>query len=190
MKNLALSLFQIGGGDPIFAGRLAGKRVFMAALDQLPSFTESTLVLLDFHGIDVATSSFLSEVLLPLRDLLRLRQPPGYVVAANLSERVREEAEEMLRRSGDAILICARDANGQMGDLQLCGRLESKLQETLHLVSRSGETTAAQLHSEFPEQAIGATAWNNRLSSLAAKSLIVEVVQGRTKKYRPLLEIA
>ena len=37
---------------------------------------------------------------------------------------------------------------------------------------------------------VGATAWNNRLASLAAKSLVVEILQGRTKKYRPVLEVA
>jgi hypothetical protein len=38
-------------------------------------------------------------------------------------------------------------------------------------------------------EAVGATAWNNRLTSLAAKSLVVEILQGRTKKYRPVLEV-
>ena len=60
-------------------------------------------MLLDFSGVDFATSSYLSEMLVPLRDHLRLRHQPGYVVAANLSDNVREEIEEMLRRSGDAL---------------------------------------------------------------------------------------
>jgi hypothetical protein len=30
---------------------------------------------------------------------------------------------------------------------------------------------------------------DNRLASLAAKSLVVEILQGRTKKYRPVLEV-
>ena len=151
---------------------------------------EPTLVLLDFRNVDLATSSFLSEVVLPLRDHLRLRHPPGYAVAANLSETVREEVEEMLRRSGDALLTCTTNAAGHISEVQLCGKLEDKLQETLSLVSRKRETTAAQLHEESREvDAVGATAWNNRLASLAAKSLVVEVLQGRTKKYRPVLEV-
>ena len=34
-----------------------------------------------------------------------------------------------------------------------------------------------------------ATAWNNRLASLAAKGLIVEESRGRAKYYRPVLEM-
>ncbi len=100
------------GIDPILAGRLSGKRAFVAALEQFPELPEPTLVLLDFSGVDFATSSYLSEMLVPLRDHLRLRHQPGYVVAANLSDKVREEIEEMLRRSGDAFLTCSTDRVG------------------------------------------------------------------------------
>jgi hypothetical protein len=179
------------GVDPILAGRLLGQRAFVAALERFPEQTEPTLVLLDFTGVDLATSSYLSEVLVPLRDHLRLRRQPGYAVAANLNEKVREEIEELLRRSGEAFLTCAVDTSGKITDVQLCGRLDDKLQETLKLVSHKRETTAAQLHEEFRSvESVGATAWNNRLASLAAKSLVVEVLQGRMKKYRPVLEIA
>jgi sugar-specific transcriptional regulator TrmB len=189
MKSLLVSMLR-PDEDPVLAGRLTGRRAFVSVLERLPELAEPTLVLLDFKRVDLATSSYLNEVLLPLRDHLRLRCPPGYAVAANLSERVREEIEEMLRRTSEALLTCITDATGQIADVQLCGRLEEKLQETLALVSRKGETTAAQLHAESREvDAVGATAWNNRLTSLAAKSLIVEILQGRTKKYRPVLEV-
>jgi len=179
------------GDEPVLAGRLSGKRAFLAALEKLPEMAEPTLVVLDFAGVDLATSSFLSESVLPLRDHLRLRSQPGYVVAANLKDGVREEIEEMLRRSGDALITCTTTAAGGVGNVQLCGKLEDKLHETLSLVSRRGETTAARLHEEFRfADPVGATAWNNRLASLAAKRLVVEILQGRTKKYRPVLEIA
>jgi len=190
MKKLILPMVR-PSDEPVLAGRLSGKRAFVTALEQLSEMAEPTLVLLDFGGVYLATSSFLSEVVLPLRDHLRLRCPPGYAVAANLKEEVREEFEEMLRRSGDALLICAADATGHISGVQLCGKLDDKLRETLSLVSRKHETTAAQLYEESREvDAVGATAWNNRLASLAAKSLVVEILQGRTKKYRPVLEVA
>jgi hypothetical protein len=190
MKTFALPILQ-SDEDPVVAGRLSGKRAFISLLERLPELTAPTLILLDFKHVELATSSYLSEVLVPLRDHLRLRHPPCYAVAANLSERVREEIEEMLRRSGEALLTCTSNESGQIADVQLCGRLDEKLQETLTLVSRKRETTAAQLHAESRGMdTVGATAWNNRLTSLAAKSLIVEVLQGRTKKYRPVLEVA
>jgi len=181
----------VPGSDAVLAGRLTGQRAFVAALEQFPELAEPSLVLLDFSGVDLATSSYLSEVLGPLRDHLRLRRPPGYAVAANLADSVREEIEEMLGRSGDALLTCAIDADGGISDIRLCGHLDDKLLETLKLVSLRRETTAAKLYEEFrATDTVGATAWNNRLASLAGKSLVVEILKGRTKTYRPVLEVA
>jgi hypothetical protein len=190
MKSVILPMLH-PGSEPVLAGRLSGQRAFVAALERFPELAEPSLVLLDFAGVELATSSYLAEILFPLRDHLRLRRQPGYVVAANLDEKVREEIEEMLRRSGDALLTCATDAAGHVSEVQLCGKLDDKLQETLRLVSSKRETTAAQLHEESRTvDPVGATAWNNRLAALAAKSLLVEILQGRTKRYRPVLEIA
>lgn len=190
MKTVLLPMLRTGS-DAILAGRLMGQRAFVAALEQFPELAEPALVLLNFAGVELATSSYLSEVLVPLRDHLRLRRQPGYAVAANLADTVREEIEEMLRRSGDAFLTCGTDSAGQITDIQLCGQLDDKLLETLKLVSLKRETTAAQLYEEFrATDAVGATAWNNRLASLAGKSLVVEILKGRTKKYRPVLEVA
>jgi hypothetical protein len=188
MRILALPMLQ-PGDEPVLAGRLSGKRAFLSALGRLPVIAEPTLILLDFAGVDLATSSFLSESVLPLRDHLGVRGQPGYVVAANLNDVVREEIEEMLRRSGDALITCTNTAGG-IRDVQLCGKLEDKLRETLGLVSSKGETTAAALQKECRDtDPVGPTAWNNRLATLAAKRLVVEVLQGRTKKYRPVLEV-
>jgi len=66
MKNLSLPMLR-PGNEPILAGRLTGKRAFVTALEALPEMVEPTLVLLDFRNVDFATSSFLSEVVLPLR---------------------------------------------------------------------------------------------------------------------------
>ena len=178
------------GSDGILAGRLFGHRAFVAALEQLPELAEPSIVILDFGGVALATSSYLSAVLIPLRDHLRARRQPGYVVAANMVEDVREEADEMLNRLGEVLLTCAMDDGGRPNGVELCGRLDEKLEETLKLVSRKRETTAAELHEELQTlDRVGATAWNNRLASLAAKSLVVEVLQGRTKRYRPVLEV-
>jgi hypothetical protein len=187
MKTVRISMLK-AGSEPILAGRLSGQRTFVAALEQLPELIEPALVVLDFKGVALATSSYLSAVLIPLRDHLRLRRQPGYAIAVNLSEKVREEVDEMLRRSGEVFLTCAMDAGGQISCVELCGKLDEKLEETLKLVTRKRETTAAQLHEESLDP-VGATAWNNRLASLAAKSLVVEILQGRTKRYRPVLEV-
>ena len=147
MNRLTIPMLR-PGAEPVLAGRLAGKRAFLSALEQLPEMAEPTLVLLDFRDVALATSSYLSEAVLTLRDHLQLRRHPGYVVSVNLSDNVREEIEEMLRRSGDALITCATETNGLIRDVQLCGKLDIKLQETLALVSRKGETTAVELHAK------------------------------------------
>jgi hypothetical protein len=50
--------------------------------------------------------------------------------------------------------------------------------------------TAPELALRFSDQSIGPTAWNNRLSGLAAKGVLVERKVGKTKSFSPLLEIA
>jgi hypothetical protein len=188
MKKLRIPMLK-PGEEPILAGRLSGRRAFLEAIEKLTDIAEPVLLVMDFSGADLATSSFLSEATLPLRDHARLRRYPGYVVVANLTDEVREEFEEMLRRSGDALLSCTTDADGRIANVRLIGKLDDKLYETFRLVGRNEETTAVQLHEEFQTtDAIGATAWNNRLATLAAKSLVMEILKGRTKKYRPILE--
>jgi hypothetical protein len=190
MKIKTVSLWR-PNDEPVFAGRLDGKRTFMRVLEELPFGTEQMLVVLDFSGAEIATSSFLAELLIPLREHLRLRRPPAYLVAANTNEKVTEEIDELLARVGDAFLIGAATADGRVSDLQLAGRLDAKLMDTFDLVQRKGVTSAVELHGDSGDSdGIGPTAWNNRLAALAAKSLIVEVPQGRSKKYRSLLENA
>lgn len=175
--------------DPVLAGRLNGKRAFARAIGQLPTLDAPTLVFLDFRSVLYATSSFLGEVVVPLRDHLRSSQPPGYVVVTNLTETVREELDDLLRRTGDAVMSCLTTSASNATHLQLLGALEPTLRETFDLVKQKGETSAVELHSESGgSNGVGPTAWNNRLSSLAAKSLLIELPRGRAKKYRPVLE--
>jgi hypothetical protein len=50
------------------------------------------------------------------------------------------------------------------------------------------ETDAAELMREHREtKAVKQTAWNNRLSALANMGLVVELSEGRAKRYRSLL---
>ncbi len=176
---------------PILAGRLDGKRALARNLENLPHITSPTVVVLDFKGADLATSSFLDEAVIRCRDHLRLGRSLAYLMVANLNYRIEEELHDLLARSSDALVACTLSANGQISDKKLLGSLEPKLSETLELVRQKGGATAMQLHGDAAEteKKIGPTAWNNRLNSLATKSLVVELVQpGRTKKYRLIME--
>lgn len=177
--------------EPVLAGRLDGKRSFARTLETLPIITAPTLVLLDFNGVELATSSFLDEAVIRCRDHLRLGRSPAYLMVANLKAQIEEELSDLLVRASDAMVSCTITGNGHIDNKKMLGALEPKLSETLELVKQKGSASAVQLHDEAEEseKKIGPTAWNNRLSSLAAKSLVVEMVQpGRTKKYRPIME--
>jgi len=177
--------------DPVLAGRLSGKKAFVRILEQLPNLASPTTVFLDFHGIELATASYLDEVVVRLRDHLRLARVPGYLVACNLGDRVEEELNDLLIRGSEAMLACSLSESGHISVPCLLGSLDQKLRQTLDLIEELGEASASQLHADHGESnGIGPTAWNNRLNALSAKSLIVEISNGRLKKYRPVLETA
>lgn len=181
----------IPGAEPVLAGRLDGKRAFARLLEALPALQEPAIVILDFRSASLATSSYLSEAVLALRDHLRLRRVPAYTVVANLNEKVREEFDELLGRAYDAFLACDLSEGGQVSNPQLIGYLEPKLRQIFDLARSKGEVGATDLHAEAGEAPrVGPTAWNNRLNALAEKGLLMEFSAGRAKRYRPVLEAA
>jgi hypothetical protein len=190
MDQVTIPIWRPESG-PLLAGRLDGRRTFARALEGLPSANKALLVILDFRNIDFASSSFLSEAVLRFRDHLRLSRTPSYLVAANLADKPLEELDYLLTRSADALIVCTLSMNGEISEPKLIGSLDQKLKETFDLVLRKGETNAVELHSESNQaDQVGPTAWNNRLNLLSAKSLLIEIPQGRTKKFRPLLEVS
>ena len=187
MTIVSIALRQLERPEIVLAGRLEGRRTLIQFLERLPQ-GEHRLVALNFEGIELATSSFLSEAVLRLRDHLRLNNPPCCLVVVNLNERVEEELDDLLKRSGQA-LGAAKLVGGELAYGRLLGELDAKLAETLRLVRARGEATGAQLHAQQAKvDAIGATAWNNRLSSLAAMGLLTETQDGRAKRYRLVME--
>jgi anti-anti-sigma regulatory factor len=188
MNYMTISMLE-AGEDAILAGRLSGRRTFQNVLQQLERTAMPALVILDFGPVDIATSSFIAEAIMPLRD--HLSRTSGYIALANLKEKVREEFEDFLRRCSDALLTCSLTKDDRVSNVHLIGKLDPKLQETFDLVIRKGEASAVELHTESRgTEKIGPTAWNNRLAALAMKSLLVEIPHGRTKRYRAVLEFA
>jgi hypothetical protein len=177
-------------GTPILAGALGGRRTLHNLLDAAgkePASPEP--VFLDFMGIQVATASYLRESVLAFRDVIRGRRSKFYPVIANASDEVRDELEELLRPRGDVFMTCELDQTGKVSQPALIGDLDPKQKITFDLVCERGETDASELMREYGEQeGVKQTAWNNRLVSLAALGLIIEITQGRAKRYKPLFE--
>lgn len=178
------------GGSPILAGALVGRQVLCELITRVakdPAVPEP--VFLDFADIEVATASFLRESVLAFRDIVRRQRSTYYPVIANANDAVRDELVELLCPRGDVLMACTLDASGAVVDPAPIGDLDPKQRMTFDLVRERGETDARELMCDYGEsEGVKQTAWNNRLASLATLGLLVEVSQGRAKRYKPLFE--
>jgi hypothetical protein len=173
----------------ILAGALFGRKVLAKLLELTDTEPASPqLVFLDFAGVNVATASFLRETVLAYRDTIRRRRSNFYPVIANTSPLIEEELKILVTSEGDVLTLCTLDKNNKPREPRLLGTLEPKQRLTLDLVQRHKETDAAELMREHGEkEGVKHTAWNNRLSALAGMGLVIELNEGRAKRYRPLL---
>jgi hypothetical protein len=176
-------------GSAVLAGAVNGKTALARLLTATTTEPKGPQpVFLDFSGIEVATASYLRESVLAFRDIVRGRRSLFYPVIANASESVRDELLVLLLPRGDVLMACMLHEDGSVTSAAPLGELDPKQRQTFDLVHEHGETDAGALMRRYGESegTKHTTAWNNRLSSLAALGLIVELSQGRAKRYRPL----
>ncbi len=176
------------GGLAVLAGALNGRKMLaklLAHIGQEPLTPEP--VFLDFACVEVATASFLRESVLAFRNVVRGRRSNLYPVIANANNTVTDELAVLVAPHGDALMLCALENDGRVHDPRLAGDLDPKQRVTFDLVHQRGETDAGELMREHGEsEGVKQTAWNNRLATLAGLGLVVELSQGRAKRYRPL----
>lgn len=188
IKRVPIS--HVAPGSPILSGALRGQDLLARLLREVaiePASPEP--LFLDFIGIEVATASFLRESVLAFRDIVRGRRSMIYPVIVNANDAVREDLTELVKSRGGVLLTCQLADDGTVSDPRLIGDLDPKQQLTFDLVRQRGETDAGELMRECgTKETVGSTAWNNRLSSLVALGLIIELSYGRTKRYKPLLQ--
>lgn len=178
------------GGSAVLAGALNGKRL----LGKLVAMTlqeplEPEPVFLDFSKVEVATASFLRESVLMLRNMVRGQRSNFYPVVANPNANIRDELSELVNgQRSDVLIVCRLGESETVSDVALIGELEPVQRRTFDLVRKSGETDASGLMRAHgtADGTTRTTAWNNRLTSLSFLGLLVEVSQGRAKRYRPL----
>lgn len=187
--RVKLSIIDLAGGQRVLSGVQAGRQLFgkLVAAAQPP--TDPEPVYLDFNGVEVATASFLREGVIAFRDHARSTLPALYPVIANASPAVTEELEFFLRHRRDALWACELTSSGEPLDPKILGELDEAHQSTFNLVARLKSASAPGLAAQSKE-GIAPTAWNNRLSSLATRGLLIERRSGKTKTFAPVLEIA
>jgi hypothetical protein len=184
------SVIDLSGGRGNLSGGIPGRKLLSAFIAATPPADAPMIVFLDFKGIEIATASFLREAVVSFRDYARLSLSNVYPAVANLAPEVREELDFFLRTTRDALWACDLDSSNHASQARLIGELDPAQRATFDAMLGKPATTATELATLFADQSIGPTAWNNRLSGLAAKGLVVERRSGKTKSFSPLLEIA
>ena len=187
---MKISMASLTDGDGhVLAGAIRGRRALAKLLERtVRDPDQPEMVFLDFTGVDVATASFLRESVLSFRDTVRGHRSNFYPVIANASELVGDELKVLMVARGDVFMLCSLDDSGKPQHPHLIGKLDPKQHITFDLVQQHRETGAAELMREHgeSEKTTVQTAWNNRLAALANLGLVVELSQGRAKRYRPL----
>jgi hypothetical protein len=183
-------LIDLTGGQTVLSGAIPGRKLLSTLIAATRSSETPTPAFLDFDRVEVATASFLREAVIGFRDYARQTLPNIYPVVANLLPAVAEELEFFVRARGDALWSCELDAHDRVLGARLIGDLDPAQRSTFEAVIELGAITAPELAARFGSQGIGPTAWNNRLSALATKGLLVERKQGKSKSFSPLLETA
>lgn len=181
------------GIEPVLSGSVNGKTAFatmVKAIDKEP--TTPVPLYLDFATVSVATASYLRESVFALKAYLRNIGSKFYPVAANANESVYDELLTIANARNDAIISCSLSIQDAVSNISLIGHLDPKQQMTFELVNELKNADAGRLMQQYGEQerVTGTTAWNNRLAGLAARGLILEFTRGRSKYYRPVLEVS
>ncbi len=167
-----------------FLSGLFGRHIYPILISRIDKQIEPTRIFLDFEGVS-ASGSFFSQAILPLRKFAR--RMDAYLVLCNLDEESKEELRWLLDVSPDAVFICNINDDEIISNVEWIGNLEEKQRLTLEAVGQWSDTDAASLSKKYED--IKATGWNNRLVALSEKGLLMEFRSGRSKRYRPVLEI-
>jgi len=184
-----ISIFELGGGLEVLSGQPRGQLLFGKLIGVVRPQDEPTAIFLNFKGVDVATSSFLRAGVLAFRDHCVRMGLNLFPVLANINNDIADDLKVMLEQRGDAFVVCNMGDDERVSSIRVVGSLDEKQRLTLEAVIQEGETDAASLKEKHEDtEKIGTTGWNNRLTSLAEKGLVMEVRRGRGKLYRPILE--
>jgi hypothetical protein len=168
------------------------------------TISPSSLILLDFSGIDTVNGSYIkgtalwlltcgqlsasnSAVLPAPRHQADPRSCDLYVAVAGLSPDVTVEFQEFFKPRRLPLLSARRLKGGVIEEAVLLGHLDPVLTFTLKAALHRGPVTAPDMHRAFPDGDVTVTAWNNRLNELHALRLLRRLRAGRAWKYEPLV---
>jgi hypothetical protein len=168
----------------LLAGKEPGKQLLSKLIAATPA-EPGGLIAVDLNSVEVVTASFFREAFRAYRDYARTSLRCS-VIFANAPDAVLEEAKILALQMNDAFVF-ANLKDGELSQGRIVGHLEDKQALTLKLVTALGEADAKTLKDRSEHQT-GQSVWNNRLSALLSKGILVERLEGRTKIYRPIVK--
>ena len=153
------------------------------------------VVLLDFGGVESATSSYLRETVGRLyrhgAASVATREEPDFAplnvdpVVVGLSAEVAAQLAEVCKLDQRAIVEAVGPRPRAGHAVRITDLADAALRETVRLISAAGKATATSLF-EREKRRISVTAWNNRLSDIATRRLARRSRDGRQWSFEPL----
>ena len=181
---VTISILDLAGSSQL-AGATDGHSWFLEARSIVDA-AEAGTHMIDFHGVQIATVSWLREAVLALVKYGHSIRPDINFVMGNLSPVVREELQVALDASGLVAVILVRSGGAGPSAPLLIGHLDAALRETFQVIEGRGEFDASIVCREI--SGIAPSAANNRLAALEAKGVLISERRGRSRIYRPILE--
>jgi hypothetical protein len=166
-------------------GKTAGRRHYGNICETLAQVQPSTVVFLDFEGVESVNASWLNMAISPLVRWSAESQNDFFPVLSHFPERDFDELE-LVAEVNQQCFPVASDTNEPLRSVLLVGPLDHGLLTTLRNLITLDGATGAELARQVPDAGIQPTAWNNRLKELYDKRLLVRNRQGRRQMYYPI----
>jgi len=165
------------------------------------SYDEAGIVVaVDLAKVSLATTSYIKAGLLPLFfSGQRYADQAGsglvdsggvhalnvYPVFCNIDTEVLDTMNEVFAGRRLPFLAANLD-DGNLGNGRVFGFLDDALLRTIRLIHQREQVTALELASEFSNEDIKPTAWNNRLNDLWRLRLLRRIKRGKAWWYKPV----
>jgi hypothetical protein len=168
----------------LLTGRLTGRQHFAKACDLLAGVAPNSIVVLDFHGTQYISASWINAMILPLITFAADEKNDFYVVVTNFPQLSLDDLQLVAEQNRLPVLVVSGD-DSNVGSI--FGTLDPGQRETLEMVVSRGEVTGVALASDKDGKGLSGAAWNNRLRDLNLKRLLRRRREGREQIYSPVV---
>jgi len=171
------------------AGKIPGMRDFPKFLSAVENTPESSTVILDWTGVEIATASYFGATFVRLLRMTTAGDLDRYLAVTGLNSTCMDELKLALEIAEVvALLIDGVKGRGDRS-VQVLGNLDPAYVQTIAEVQKCKGVSASELHRRQmgTNHPIGKTGWINRLSNLYRLRLVRKEKQGRESVFRSVM---